>query len=68
MSFMLTMMAGLPGIRVKYFRGEKVIVQDSVAEIIDEEWLALICEAKKLGLTIKEVQHFLYQNGEKENS
>ncbi|WP_249871332.1 anti-repressor SinI family protein [Oceanobacillus saliphilus] len=34
---------------------EKII--DNVA--VDEEWVSLIKDAKKLGLTLEEVRHFL---------
>ncbi len=42
-----------------------MIVQEKVIEVIDEEWLTLISEAKKLGLSIEEIQSFLHQNDEK---
>ncbi|WML28695.1 anti-repressor SinI family protein [Neobacillus sp. OS1-32] len=38
-----------------------MVLSESVVEKIDEEWVYLILEAKKLGLTIAEVQRFLNQ-------
>lgn len=38
-----------------------MIVSESVVEIIDEEWLALIEEAREIGLTIDAVQEFFDQ-------
>ncbi|MBL4953681.1 anti-repressor SinI family protein [Neobacillus sp. YIM B02564] len=38
-----------------------MVLSESVVEKIDEEWVYLILEAKKLGLTIAEVQSFLNQ-------
>ncbi|WP_412759128.1 anti-repressor SinI family protein [Neobacillus mesonae] len=36
-----------------------MITKEKVVDVMDEEWVALICEAKKLGLTIEEIQSFL---------
>ncbi len=36
-----------------------MVVTDKEVEVIDEEWLALILEAKELGLSIDEVREFL---------
>lgn len=58
-------MAGLPGIQKCILGVKTVIVQEKVIEVIDEEWLTLISEAKKLGLSIEEIQSFLHQNDEK---
>ncbi|GHI00274.1 DNA-binding anti-repressor SinI [Neobacillus kokaensis] len=45
-----------------------MIVQERVVGVMDEEWLELICEAKMLGLSIEEVQTFLNQKEQKDNS
>ncbi|WP_246145604.1 anti-repressor SinI family protein [Bacillus rubiinfantis] len=39
-----------------------MIVQENEVEVMDLEWLALIVEAKEMGLTVEEVQIFLKQN------
>lgn len=43
-----------------------MLLTDKEMEVIDEEWFALILEAKGLGLTKEAVRKFLNQNGEKE--
>ncbi|MEH7110475.1 MULTISPECIES: anti-repressor SinI family protein [Bacillaceae] len=32
-------------------------------ETVDKEWLALILEAKEIGISIEEIREFLSQNG-----
>lgn len=39
-----------------------MVITESKMEVIDEEWLALIFEAKELGLSLDEVREFLSQN------
>jgi hypothetical protein len=58
----LAMMAGLPGIQL-YFRGEKMVNKNREVNSIDEGWLRLIVEAKKLGLPVELVRAFLTQSG-----
>jgi hypothetical protein len=45
-----------------YFRGEKVVRKELV-EGVDAEWMALILEAKLLGLDQETIREFLNQNG-----
>lgn len=39
-----------------------MIVSDSPVDSLDNEWFALILEARQLGLTIDAVQEFLKQD------
>ncbi|MGG3467806.1 anti-repressor SinI family protein [Neobacillus pocheonensis] len=39
-----------------------MVITERKMEVIDEEWLALIFEAKELGLSLDEVREFLNQN------
>lgn len=39
-----------------------VIIEDTLIEGLDSEWLALIIEAKELGLSKEFVREFLQQN------
>ncbi|MCM3569200.1 anti-repressor SinI family protein [Neobacillus mesonae] len=41
-----------------------MIVEEKTVEVLDEEWVALINEAKNLGLTIEEIKSFLHQQKE----
>lgn len=36
---------------------------NAIIKDMDVEWLELILEAKKMGITIEEVREFLYRNG-----
>ncbi len=42
-----------------YFRGEKVLVKERGFEGLDQEWIALIMEAKEIGLESDLVRDFL---------
>jgi len=44
------------------------MITNTEAEVIDEEWIALITQAKELGLSIKEIREYLYQSDVKEYS
>ena len=44
-----------------YFWGEKMVITESEANVIDQEWMALILEAKELGLSIEDVRDFINQ-------
>jgi hypothetical protein len=44
----------------QYFRGETVLEANTIVKEIDSEWLELIIEAKKMGMTIEEIREFLY--------
>lgn len=55
------MMAGLPGIQGILGVNEMVIT-DSMLNGMDAEWLALIKEAKELGLSKETILDFLHQN------
>jgi hypothetical protein len=46
-----------------YFRGEILVGMIKMIEDMDVEWMALILEAKKLGITKETVRDFLDQNG-----
>lgn len=35
------------------------MMADRIAEVMDEEWMALIIEARNIGLSIKEIREFL---------
>jgi len=45
--------------------GEKMIIAERDVDVIDQEWMALILEAKELGLSITDVREFLHQDGQK---
>ncbi|WP_251548617.1 anti-repressor SinI family protein [Neobacillus muris] len=39
-----------------------MVISDVETQILDEEWVALILEAKELGLSIEMVRQFFDQN------
>ena len=39
---------------------------DNTIDVMDEEWMALILEAKELGITKETIRDFLNQNGVQE--
>ena len=45
-----------------YFRGERVIGKEKVVEGLDVEWMALIVEARELGIDKESISEFLKQN------
>ncbi|XJZ27886.1 anti-repressor SinI family protein [Bacillota bacterium Lsc_1132] len=49
-----------------YFRGENVVKTDLLVEEIDTEWIKLMLEAKKIGITKDIVREFLNKNGIRE--
>lgn len=51
---------GLP--EIKYDFQEGLIIKQ-MREMLDQEWIDLIWEAKELGLSIEEVKRFLAKNG-----
>ncbi|MEH7302829.1 anti-repressor SinI family protein [Neobacillus drentensis] len=42
-----------------------MIIAERDVDVIDQEWMALILEAKELGLSITDVREFLLQDGQK---
>jgi DNA-binding transcriptional regulator YhcF (GntR family) len=52
------MMAGLPGIRKRILGVVWMIIAEQKEELLDEEWIKLILEAKELGLTLEAVKEF----------
>jgi DNA-binding transcriptional MerR regulator len=43
-----------------------VVKIDNTIDVMDEEWMALILEAKELGITKETIRDFLNQNGVQE--
>ncbi|MDN3017628.1 anti-repressor SinI family protein [Paenibacillus sp. BSR1-1] len=43
-----------------------MVITERKLDVIDEEWLGLILEAKELGLSLEEVREFLNQSQVKE--
>ncbi|WP_319922089.1 anti-repressor SinI family protein [Neobacillus dielmonensis] len=44
-----------------YYRGEMMVISNVETEVLDEEWIALILEAKEQGLSIEMVRQFFNQ-------
>ncbi|MDQ1147420.1 DNA-binding transcriptional MerR regulator [Bacillus sp. SORGH_AS 510] len=42
-----------------------MIITERTVEVIDQEWMALILEARELGLSIADVREFLYQDDQR---
>lgn len=40
-----------------------MVKTENIFEVMDEEWMALILEAKDLGITKESIRDFLNQNG-----
>lgn len=51
-----------------YFRSEKMFIRERDVDVIDQEWMELILEARDLGLSIEDVRNFLYPDSQKEAS
>jgi hypothetical protein len=49
-----------------YFRSENVVISESIIDGMDVEWVALISEAKRIGLSKELVREFLHRNEVKE--
>ncbi|MGG1676319.1 anti-repressor SinI family protein [Neobacillus sp. NRS-1170] len=43
-----------------------MVITERKMDVIDEEWMGLILEAKELGLSLEEVREFLNQHQVKE--
>lgn len=41
------------------------MITERDVNVIDQEWMALILEARELGLSIADVREFLHQDGQK---
>ncbi|MBO0960673.1 anti-repressor SinI family protein [Neobacillus sp. MM2021_6] len=44
-----------------------MIITESEVDVIDQEWMALILEAKDLGLSIEDVRDFLNRDNQDES-
>ncbi|MFJ5716199.1 anti-repressor SinI family protein [Neobacillus sp. NPDC093127] len=40
-----------------------MVITEKEVDVIDQEWMTLILEAKELGLSIEEVRDFFNQHG-----
>ena len=45
-----------------------MLITERAVDVIDQEWMALILEAKDLGLSIEDVRDFLNRDSQKESS
>ncbi len=45
-----------------------MVITESEVDVIDQEWIALIVEARQLGLSIEDVRKFLSRDSHEEPS
>ncbi|WHY78733.1 anti-repressor SinI family protein [Neobacillus sp. WH10] len=45
-----------------------MFIRERDVDVIDQEWMELILEARDLGLSIEDVRNFLYPDSQKEAS
>lgn len=59
------MTAGLPGVQL-YFRGDNLVKTEKDLQEIEKEWVALILEAKNLGIGKETIRNFINQPNNKD--